>query len=92
MRNKISHRKICYEEIQNKRLKEFYLVVQVVTFKMLLGKKPALELTKKYIIYELYILGIRTILGIYREDKDNTKYWLNEIEKIKMRKLSSGYE
>lgn len=87
MKSKFPQRKTCYEEIQNKKLKEFYLVVQIVTFEMMLGKKPVLELSKIYIIYGIDILGNRTIIGIYVEDKENTRYWLNEIEKIKMRGL-----
>jgi len=87
MRSKFPRRKTCYEEIQNKKLKEFYVVIQVVTFEMMLGKKPVLELSKVYIIYGIDILGARTIIGIYKEDKENTRYWLNEIEKIKMRGL-----
>lgn len=87
VKNKQPQRKTCYEEIENKKLKEFYLVIQVVTIDMLLGKKPVLELSKIYIMYGIDILGNRTILGIYKEDKDNTRYWLNEIEKIKVRGL-----
>ena len=83
MRSKFPRRKICYEEIQNKKLKEFYVVIQVVTFDMMLGKKPVLELSKVYMIYGIDILGTRTIIGIYKEDKENTRYWLNEIENIK---------
>lgn len=87
MRSKFPRRKTCYEEIQNKKLKEFYVVIQVVTFDMMLGKKPVLELSKVYMIYGIDILGRRTIIGIYKEDKENTRYWLNEIENIKMRGL-----
>lgn len=85
MRSKFPQRKTCYEEIQNKKLKEFYLVIQIVTFEKMLGKKPVLEPSKIYIIYGIDILGNRTVIGIYLEDKENTRYWLNELEKIKTR-------
>lgn len=89
MRKKYSNRKTCYEEIQNKKLNEFYVVVQIVSFEMILGIKPVLELSKIYIIYGIDILGFRTIIGIYKEDKENNRYWLNEIEKIKSRGLKN---
>lgn len=89
MRSKYLKRETCYEEIQNKKLEEFYVVVQVVSFDMILGIKPVLELSKIYIIYGIDILGFRTIIGIYKEDKEKNRYWLNEIEKIKARGLKN---
>ena len=90
MRKKYTSRKTCYEEIQNKKLKEYYVVVQVVSFDMLLGIKPVLEMSKVYLMYGMDTLGIRTIIGVYKEDKENNRYWLNEAEKIKSR-VEKGY-
>ena len=85
MRSKLPNRETCYGEIQNKKLKEFYLVIQVVTIEMMIGAKPVLETSKIYIMYGIDILGARNIIGIYKEDTDNTRFWLNDIEKIKTR-------
>ena len=76
-----------YEEIQNKKLKEFYVVIQTVSTELMLGEGPILETSKMTMLYGLDILGNRTIIGLYIENKDNNRYWLNEIEKIKQRGL-----
>lgn len=87
MRSKLPNRETCYGEIQNKKLKEFYVVIQVVTIEMMIGAKPVLETSKIYIMYGIDILGVKNIIGIYKEDAENTRFWLNEIEKIKTRGL-----
>lgn len=58
-------RQTNYEEIQNKKLKEFYVVVQMVSTELLLGEGIILEPSKVIMLYGLDILGYRTILGIY---------------------------
>lgn len=80
-------RQINYEEMQNKKLKEFYVVIQVVSTEIMLGEKTILEATKIYMIYGIDILGYRTIIGLYVEDKEDNRFWLKEIEKIKNRGL-----
>ena len=71
-----------YEEIQNKKSKEFYVVIQTVSTELMLGEGPILETSKMTMLYGLDILGNRTIIGLYIENKENNRYWLNEIEKI----------
>ena len=76
-----------YEELLNKKLKEFYVVIQMVSTELSLGSGTILEPTKITMIYGLDILGYRTIIGLYIENKEDNRYWLNEIEKIKRRGL-----
>lgn len=76
-----------YEEIQNKKLNEFYVVLQVVSTEILLGEGTILQRSKVTMIYGLDILGYRTIIGLYIENEEDNRYWLKEIEKIKHRGL-----
>lgn len=80
-------RQTSYEEIQNKKLKEFYVVVQMVSTEIYLGEGTILEPSKVIMLYGLDILGFRTILGMYIENKEDNRYWISELEKIKRRGL-----
>ena len=76
-----------YEELQNKKLSEFYVVVQMVTTELLLGEGSILQPSKVTMLYGLDILGYRTIIGLYIENKEDNRYWLKELEKAKQRGL-----
>ena len=80
-------RKTSYEEIMNKKLKNFFIIVQIVTITMPIGKGAILEPSRIYIMYGTDIHGRKTLIGIYIEEKENSRYWLEEIEKIKRRGL-----
>ena len=81
-----------YEEIQNKKLKEFYVVVQMVSTELLLGEGTILEPSKVTMIYGLDILGYRTIIGMYIENREDNRYWLKELERVKQRGLKKVIE
>lgn len=70
-----------------KKLKEFYVVVQMVSTEIMLGEGTILQSTKLTMLYGLDILGNRTIIGLYVENKEDNRFWLKEIEKIKQRGL-----
>lgn len=80
-------RKTNYEEIMNKKLKEFYIIIHVITVELLMGEGNILEKSKIYMLYGIDMFGRKEIIGLYKENKDNSRYWLEEIEKIKTRGL-----
>lgn len=80
-------RKTNYEEIMNKRINNFFIVVQIIAITIPMGKGIILEKSKIYVIYGIDIYGRKTLIGLYEEDKENSRYWLEEIEKIKRRGL-----
>ena len=82
-----SLKKTNYEEIMNKRLDRFYVIVQIVSVILPLGVGSILEKSRVYIIYGMNIDGEKTIIGMYVEDKENSRYWLEEMERIKRRGL-----
>ena len=86
-RKKYPIRENYYEEIKNKKLEEFYLVIQIITVDLNLGEKAVLEKSKVYVMYGINVIGKKTILGLYVENKNNSRYWLDQIEKIKYRGL-----
>ena len=80
-------RKTSYEEIENKKLQEFYVVIQVTSVEILLGETPVLNKSRVYMIYGIDIMGRKNIIGLYVEDENNSRYWLDQMEKIKQRGL-----
>ena len=55
-RKKYPIRENYYEEIKNKKLEEFYLVIQIITIDLDLGEKEVLEKSKVYIIYGINMI------------------------------------
>ena len=45
-----------YEEIKNKKLEEFYIVIQIVTIEIALGEKEVLEKSKIYMLYGINLI------------------------------------
>lgn len=78
-------RKINYEEIINRKLKEFYIVIQVISIELFIGEGILLEKSKVNMMYGLDIHGRRDLIGLYIEEKENNRYWLEEIEKLRRR-------
>lgn len=78
-------RKINYEELMNRKLKEFYVVIQMISVELFIGEGILLEKSKIYMMYDIDIHGRRDLIGIYIEEKSNNRYWLEEIEKLKRR-------
>lgn len=78
-------RKINYEEIMNRKLKKFYIVIHVITVNLFIGEGVLLEKSKVNMMYGIDIHGRRDIIGLYIEEKGNNRYWLEEIEKLKYR-------
>lgn len=80
-------RKINYEELKTRKLQEFYVIIHLVTLEMFIGEGNLLEKSKINFMYGLDIHGRKSLIGLYIEDKENNRYWLNELEKIKKRGL-----
>lgn len=45
-----------YEEIKNKKLEEFYIIIQILTIDIALGEKEVLEKSKVYILYGINLI------------------------------------
>ena len=45
-----------YEEIKNKKLEEFYIVIQILTIEIALGEREVLEKSKIYILYGINLI------------------------------------
>lgn len=45
-----------YEEIKNKKLEEFYIVIQILTIEIALGEREVLEKSKVYILYGINLI------------------------------------
>ena len=56
MKESNSKRRTNYEEITNKKLKDFYTVIQVVTAEIALGEGTILEKSKIFMMYGIDIV------------------------------------
>lgn len=57
-----------YEEIKNKKLEEFYIVIQILTIDIALGEREVLEKSKVYILYGINLIRKEdNIRVIYRK-------------------------
>lgn len=87
MRRKEEIRKTTFNELLNKKLVKFYVIVHVVTVKMPIKKNENIININIYILYGVDIRGQKTILGIYKENKNDNRFWLEKLEYIKSRNL-----
>lgn len=56
MKKTYPKRETNYEEIMEKRLKEFYVVIQIISFELPLGEGCILEKSRVYMIYGIDIM------------------------------------
>ena len=87
MRKNCELRKTTINELLNKKLDKFYVIVHIVTVKMPIKKNENIINTNIYIIYGVDIRGQKTVLGIYKENKNDNRFWLEKLEYIKSRNL-----
>jgi len=59
-----------YEEIKNKKLEEFYIIIQIVTIDIALGEQEVLEKSKIYMLYGINLVRKENnIRIIYRKQR-----------------------
>jgi len=59
-----------YEEIKNKKLEEFYIIIQIVTIDIALGEKEVLEKSKIFMLYGINLVRKENnIRIIYRKQR-----------------------
>ena len=59
----------------------------MITVELLMRKGNILEKSKIYLLNGIDMFGRKEIIGLYKENKNNSRCWLEEIEKIKSRGL-----
>jgi len=79
--------KTNYEEIQKKRLEKFYVIIHIVRVTIPVKKEGEIYNTDITVIYGYNLQGLKTIIGIYEEDKNDNRYWLEQLEQVKGRGL-----
>lgn len=87
MKPKYKIRKTNYEEIMNKKLDELNIIVHIFSVKINMVEGKIKNKRKIYIMYGVDINGYKQIIGIYEENVENNRYWIEELEKIKGRGL-----
>lgn len=87
MRKKCSVKQTTFNELQNKKLEKCYVIIHVVTVKMPIKRKENIENVLIYIFYGVTLTGRKTIIGIYEENKNDNRFWLEKLEYIRSRNL-----
>jgi len=80
-------KKTTFNELQNKKLDKFYVIIHVVTVKMPIKRDTGISNVNIYILYGISLNGSKKIIGIYEENIQDNRFWLETLEYIKARDL-----
>lgn len=77
--------KINLSDFQKRKLKNFYLAVYVVTKDIRIRTDTCISDKTLYLLWGLDIIGNRQILGIYFDNPNDHRFWLERFEDIQAR-------
>lgn len=78
--------KINLTDFYKRQLKKFYLVVYVITKEIKIRTDTCIKDKDVYVLFGVDIMGNRQIIGIYFNNENNNRFWLEKFEDIKARK------
>ena len=79
--------KINLIDFQKRKLKNFYVAVYVVTKEIKIRTDTCITEKKLYLLWGLDIMGYRQILGIYFDNPNDNRFWLEKFEDIQARNV-----
>ncbi len=79
--------KINIVDLQKRKLKNFYITVYVITKEIKIRTESCIANKTLYIIAAMDVYGDRQILGMYFENENDNRYWLERFEDFKARGL-----
>lgn len=79
--------KINLLDFQKRKLKSFYLAVYVVTKEIRIRTDTCVSERTLYLMWGLDIMGNRQILGIYFDNPNDNRFWLEKFEDIQARNV-----
>ena len=77
--------KINLVDFQKRKLKNFYVVTYIITKEMRVRTDSCIANKELYVLCGVDIMGDRQILGIYFNNENDNRYWLERLEDIKAR-------
>ena len=84
---KFKMEKINLLAFQKRKLKDFYLVVYVVKKQIRIRTDTCIADKTLYLLWGLDIMGNRQILGIYFDNLNDNRFWLEKFEDIQARNV-----
>lgn len=77
--------KINSVDLQKRKLKKFYIVTYIITKQIRVRTESCIANKELYVFCGVDIMGDRQILGIYFNNENDNRYWLERFEDIKSR-------
>lgn len=77
--------KINLTDFQKRKLKKFYIVTYVIIKEIRIRTESCITNKELYVLCGVDIMGDRQILGMYFNNENDNRYWLERLEDIKSR-------
>ena len=77
--------KINLNDFQKRKLKNFYVTVYVITKEIRIRTESCITNKTLYVLAGMDIMGSRQVLGVYFDNKNDNRFWLERFEDIKAR-------
>ena len=75
-------------DFQKKKFNNYFIAVYVVTKDIKIRTDACISDRKLYILFGLDIMGNRNIFGIYFDNENDTRFWLEKFEDLQARNLN----
>lgn len=80
--------KINIVDFQKRKLSKFYITVYVITKEIKIRTESCITNKELYVLAAMDIFGNRQILGIYFDNENDNRFWLERFEDFKARGLN----
>lgn len=74
-------------DFQKRKLKEFYVAVYVVPKEIIIRTDSCIANKILYVLVGVDIIGYRQVLGMYFENENDNRFWLEKFEDLKARNV-----
>ena len=72
-------------DFQKRKLKNFYIALYIITKEIRIRTESCITNKKLYVLTGLDIMGSRQVLGVYFDNKNDNRFWLERFEDIQAR-------
>ena len=79
--------KINIVDFQKRKLNNFYVTVYVIVKEIKIRTESCITNKKLYVLAAMDIFGNRQILGMYFDNENDNRFWLEKFEDLKARGL-----
>lgn len=77
--------KINLSDFQKRKLKNFYITVYMITKEIRIRTDTCITNKTLYVLFGMDIMGSRQVLGVYFDNNNDNRFWLEHFEDIKAR-------